>query len=62
MLEPRGRRAMARDLVRRNVVELAEAPLGRGGRPSKSLTAEQVDAVLTKTATDRMHHYIVCRC
>lgn len=50
---------MARDLVRRNVVELAEVPTGLGGRPSKSLTPQQVDAVLTLTAPDRMHHYIV---
>ena len=53
------RRAMARDLVKRNVVELALIPTGRDGRPSKSLTAGQVDAVLTLTAPDRMHHYIV---
>jgi integrase len=52
-------RAMARDLVRRNVVDMSEIPEGRTGRPSKSLTAEQVDAVLTKTAPDRLHHYIV---
>jgi integrase len=53
------RRAMARDLVRRNVVELANLPGGRAGRPSKSLTAQNVDDVLTKTAPDRLHHYIV---
>lgn len=53
------RRAMARDLVRRNVVDLAEVPSGRSGRPSKSLTPEQVDAVLTLTAPDRTHQYIV---
>jgi integrase len=52
-------RAMARDLVRRNVVDLAEVPQGRAGRRSKSLNAEQVDAVLTQTAPDRLHHYIV---
>ena len=52
-------RAMARDLVRRNVVDLTEIPQGRDGRRSKSLTAEQVDAVLTLTAPDRLHHYIV---
>jgi integrase len=50
---------MARDLVRRNVVDLTEIPQGRDGRRSKSLTAEQVDAVLTLTAPDRLHHYIV---
>lgn len=52
-------RAMARDLVRRNVVSLAVVPSGRAGRPSKSLTLEQVDDVLTLTAPDRMHSYIV---
>lgn len=50
---------MARDLVRRNVVELAEVPSGRDGRPSKSLGPEQVDAVLSMTTSDRMHNYIV---
>lgn len=52
-------RAMARDQVKRNVVELAEVPSGRSGRPSMSLTPEQVDDVLTKTAPDRLHHYVV---
>ena len=52
-------RAMARDLVRRNVVDLTETPQGRAGRRSKSLTAEQVDAVLFSTTPDRLHHYIV---
>ena len=52
-------RAMARDLVRRNVVDLTEIPQGRDGRRSKSLTPEQVDAVLTLTEPDRLHHYIV---
>ena len=28
-------------------------------RPSKSLTPQQVDDVLTKTAPDRLHHYVV---
>jgi integrase len=50
---------MARDLVKRNVVELTEVPSGRAGRRSKSLTPKQVDDVLTKTATDRLHTYIV---
>ncbi len=45
--------------VKRNVVDLAEVPVGRVGRASKSLTPEQVDAVLTQTAPDRMHNYIV---
>ena len=53
------RRAMARDLVKRNVVELTEVPTGQLGRPSKSLTPEQADDVLVKTASDRLHNYIV---
>ena len=53
------RRALARDLVRRNVVEVAELPSGRDGRLSKSLTPEQVDGVLTRTTPDRLHAYIV---
>ncbi|HYN73713.1 MAG TPA: site-specific integrase, partial [Nakamurella sp.] len=51
--------AMARDRVRRNVVELTDVPTGRVGRPSKSLTPRQADDVLTRTAGDRPHHYIV---
>lgn len=50
---------MARDLVRRNVVEVAEVPAGRSGRPSKSLTPQQVDDVLTLTAPHRLHSYVV---
>ncbi|GAB3917574.1 site-specific integrase [Microlunatus endophyticus] len=53
------RRAMARDLVQRNVVELVKVPPGRGGRPSKSLTPEIVDQVLTLTVDDPLHAYIV---
>jgi integrase len=53
------KRAMARDLARRNVVELAEIPTGRPGRQSKSLLPEQVDNVLTRTARHRLHNYIV---
>lgn len=48
------RRAMARDLVKRNVVELTEVPGGQRGRPSKSLTPQQADDVLTKTRPDRV--------
>jgi integrase len=50
---------MARDWVKRNVVELTEVPTGQPGRASKSLTAQQSDDVLTKTAPDRLHAYIV---
>lgn len=53
------KRAMARDRVKRNVVELTEVPRGLTGRPSKALTAQQADDVLTRTAADRFHHYIV---
>ena len=53
------KRAMARDKVKRNVVELTEVPTGQAGRRSKSLSAEQADDVLTKTAPDRLHSYIV---
>ncbi|MDF2747033.1 MAG: tyrosine-type recombinase/integrase [Propionibacteriaceae bacterium] len=52
-------RAMARDRVRRNVVELTELPTGQRGRPSKALSPQQADDVLIKTAADRLHPYIV---
>jgi integrase len=48
-----------RDKVKRNVVEITEVPAGLPGRPSKALTAQQADDVITKTASDRMHPYIV---
>lgn len=50
---------MARDKVKRNVVDLCEVPEGQLGRPSKSLTMEQAAAVLTKTVGHRMHCYSV---
>ena len=54
------KRAMARDQVKRNVaVELTDVPTGQPGRRSKSLTPEQVDDVLNKTAPDRLHPYVV---
>ena len=53
------RRAMQRDLVGRNVVELTEVPAGRAGRVSKAFTAEMADAVLAQTGADRFHAYIV---
>jgi integrase len=53
------RRAMARDLVQRNVVELCQVPHGRSGRPSKSLTLEEARGVLTLTVADPLHAYIV---
>jgi hypothetical protein len=49
------RRAMARDKLTRNVVELTEVPVGVPGRPSKAMAAQQADDVITKTASERMH-------
>jgi integrase len=50
---------MARDKMKRNVVELTEVPAGLPGRPSKAMSAQQADDVITKTTSDRMHPYIV---
>src|SRR5215471_9610962 len=40
------KRAMARDKVRRNVVELCTVPTGQPGRPSKALTMAEAGTVL----------------
>jgi integrase len=55
------RHAQVRDKVRRNVVLLCDVPSGRPGRPSKSLTLSQAEAVLTAAdkAIPRMRAYIV---
>ncbi|MFI0466916.1 tyrosine recombinase XerC [Saccharopolyspora sp. 5N102] len=53
------RYAQARDKVMRNVVELCEIPAGKEGRPSKSLTLEQAEAVLKASEDSDMHAYIV---
>lgn len=53
------KRAMARDKVKRNVVELCQIPKGQPGRPSKALTFAQAEAVLTAAARTHMHAYIV---
>lgn len=53
------KRAMARDKVKRNVVALCSVPEGKGGRPSKSLTLAQAEAVLRVSAATRMRAYIV---
>ena len=53
------RRAMKRNLVDRNVVELCDVPRGRDGRRSKSLTLDQARDVLTLTKKDALHCYIV---
>ncbi|WP_405620050.1 tyrosine recombinase XerC [Streptomyces sp. NBC_01508] len=53
------KRAMARDKVKRNVVELCAIPAGRSGRPSKALDLVQAEAVLEAAAGSPMHAYIV---
>jgi integrase len=52
-------RAQARDKVKRNVVLLCEVPTGQQGRPSKALTLDQAEAVLTAAEGTAMHAYIV---
>jgi integrase len=53
--------AQARDKVKRNVAMLCEVPVGQPGRPSKSLTWEQAEAVLTaaESADSTIGEYIV---
>ncbi len=53
------RRAVAQELVERNVADLVDLPNGQPGRPSKSLTSKQVDQILVKTRPHSMHAYIV---
>ena len=53
------KRAMARDKVKRNVVELCAVPKGQPGRPSKALTLAQAEAVLAAAEGTSMHAYIV---
>jgi integrase len=52
-------RAQARDKVKRNVVLLCEVPQGRQGRPSKSLTLFQAEALLEAAQGSSLHAYIV---
>ena len=52
-------RAQARDKVKRNVVLLCDIPQGQQGRPSKSLTFDQADALLTAAESTPLHAYIV---
>jgi integrase len=52
-------RAQARDKVKRNVVLLCEVPQGRQGRPSKSLTLPQAEALLEAAQGSSLHAYIV---
>jgi integrase len=51
--------AEANDLVGRNVASLVRSPPGKRGRPSRSLTADQVAAVLEAAKSHRMHAYVV---
>ncbi len=53
------KRAMARDKVKRNVVELCAVPADRPGRPSKALTLVQAEAVLKAAEGTSMYAYIV---
>ncbi len=59
LLNRAAKRALARDLIARNVVELATIPEGRPGRPSKSLTVIQAEAVLEAARNSPLHAYIV---
>jgi len=52
-------RAQARDKVKRNVVLLCDIPQGRTGRPSKSLTMAQAEALLAAAGSTSLHAYIV---
>jgi integrase len=53
------RYAEANDLAGRNVAALVTAPRGLEGRPSKSLTVEQAQALMKAAETSRLHAYIV---
>jgi integrase len=53
------RHAEANDLVRRNVAALVTPPKGQEGRPSKSLTLQQAQALIKAAETSRLHAYIV---
>ncbi len=52
-------RAMARDKVKRNVVALCSIPTGQQGRPSKSLTVAQAQALLDSAKTSLFYAYVV---
>ena len=58
-LERAIRYAEIRDLVGRNVAALVKAPRGRPGRPSKSLTLEQAQALLRAARDSRLYAYVV---
>ncbi|WP_340686097.1 site-specific integrase [Amycolatopsis coloradensis] len=52
-------RAQAREKVKRNVMLLCELPQGQAGRPSKSLTFEQAEALLKAAERTQMRAYII---
>jgi integrase len=52
-------RAQAREKVKRNVVLLCDIPQRREGRPSKSLSFDQADALLAAAEDTPMQAYIV---
>ncbi len=58
-LERAIRHAEIRDLTGRNVAALIKAPQGRPGRPSKSLTLDQTQALLQCATQSRLHAYVV---
>jgi integrase len=53
------RHAMARDKIKRNVVALCDIPTGQRGRPSKSLTFDEAEALLAAAEPSNLHAYIV---
>jgi integrase len=53
------RYAEANDLVGRNVAALVTPPKGLEGRPSRSLTLAQAQALIKAAQTSRLHAYIV---
>ena len=57
-LERAIRHAESNDLVGRNVAARVKSPRGRGGRPSKSFTLDQAQALLAPAETTRWHAYV----
>ncbi|MFE9928247.1 tyrosine-type recombinase/integrase [Streptomyces sp. NPDC005533] len=53
------KRAMVRDKVKRNIVELCAIPTGQPGRPSKALRLAEAEAVLKAAEGTSAHAYIV---
>ncbi|MBW5481171.1 tyrosine-type recombinase/integrase [Streptomyces bambusae] len=53
------KRAMVRDKVKRNIVELCSIPTGQPGRPSKALNLAQAGAVLKAAEGTSAYAYIV---